>query len=223
MPSRKRYWIAVVAVLLPAVLLVSAYQALQHEPDFYRVAVQVNQDVVREASRQMSSQVTVLLSDAQEVGRWHALFTDEQINAWLAVDLPEKHPTALPDDVDAPRVQITSEHVTIAWRQQTKVASTVVALRFDIASYPSGELGLRILSARAGLLPLSLRQVMEEISKSARNLDIPLRWSERDGAPVALIQLATEEGKRKLERATLQEGEIYLAGSTERVPGEVKE
>ncbi len=49
-------------------------------------------------------------------GHWSAVFTDEQINGWLAADLPEKFPQLLPPEIQDPRVVFAPGQLQLACR-----------------------------------------------------------------------------------------------------------
>jgi hypothetical protein len=79
-------------------------------------------------------------------------------------------------------------------------------------------LALRIVSARAGLLPLPLGRVLSGLSLAARDVQLRLEWRRAGGDPVAMLSLPTGDGDRivRIDTLRLGEGEIYVAGTTER-------
>lgn len=225
--SKFRRILLLVATLLAAggsLFLFGTYRASQHVPEFYERAIHLEPVDQAKAGEELERQVLELHNEARQEGHWEATFTDEQINGWLAVDLPAKFPNSLPPEVRDPRVAIDPQQAQIACRYEGPKAQAVVSLAVDIhLTDEPNVIAVRIRQARAGLLPLPIKQGLDRITTAAREAGIPLRWSQKEGDPVALVTLPlTHEqyGKRllKLKSLELRAGEIYLAGETERAP-----
>jgi len=195
------------------------YKASQQVPEFYREALQVEPVKQHEASDQMLQRATTLASEVKQEGKWKALFTAEQINGWLAVDLVENHPGALPRGISNPRVAIEPDRVMLACRARRGELDSVVSLTVEPYLAEPNVMALRIRKARAGLLPLPLDRVLSYISRAANRLDLRLQWRQADGDPVALVSLRQPRDRHdrfvRIEALQLGESEVYLAGSTE--------
>ena len=195
------------------------YWALKQEPEFYRRAVRVDRSVQKQASDQMLQRAAALRNDLEKGAEWSALFTAEQINGWLAVDLPENYPDALPESFSDPRVEIRPDRFTLACRLDRGGTTSVVTLTVDLYVPEPNLLAVRIRGARAGLVPMPLTEILDSISEAARQMDLRLRWQQANGDPVALIPIAAppDQDGRLVQIETLQlfKGEIYLAGTTE--------
>ena len=167
----------------------------------------------------MERRLADLVSGANTTGKWEVVVTADEINGWLAVGLPEKHPDALPPGFSDPRVVIEPDGLTAGCLAQRGALSGVASLKVDVYVAEPGAVAVRVRNARAGSLPWPLGTVLDAISRSARQLDIPLRWSQTDGDPVALFTIPPiEEGKRvRIEVLQLGEGKLYVAGVTEKV------
>ncbi len=219
---RKKLRIAAVIgcglLLLIAVGLGGLYWALKHQPDFYRQAIRRDRPSQKQASDQMLQQAAALRNDIQKEGRWRALFTAQQINGWLAVDFVDNFPDALPDSFRDPRVGIRPREMTLACRQQRGGVETTVTLTIEPYLPEPNRLALRIRSARAGLLPMPLTPVLDAISAAAAETGLRLDWQRAHGDPVALISippLSDQDGKLvEIDTLTLDNGEIYVAGTT---------
>jgi hypothetical protein len=64
---------------------------------------------------------------------------------------------------------------------------------------------------------LPLEQVLEAVSKGARDARLPVRWLQVDEDPVAEITLPEDiESKqaREIDAVRLEEGKIYVSGTT---------
>jgi hypothetical protein len=226
--SRRLRWglIGLSAFLAIAGLVLSGlYFAARYEPKFYRRAMQTDAAVSEKGSRQMLQRVSALIGDAQKIGRWEAVFTAEQINGWLAADFVRNHPDTLPPTMRDPRVEITPQKIVLACRYQRAAVSSVLTLTLDLyvpESSPSerNRVALRIVRARAGLLPLPLDDVLKTIHEAVQESGCHLEWRNTSGDPVALITLPPPHKNARtrlsIETIRLGEGEIYLAGTTQR-------
>lgn len=222
-----RRWLFValfgVAGLLLAliVVLASLYWASQQAPEFYQKAIQADPAREATASDQMLQETTALASDVRHEGAWQGVFTAEQINGWLAVDLERNHPGMIPAGASDPRVSIKPEELIVACHYQAHGIQTVLWLSVDTYLAEPNVVALRIKKARAGLLPLPLDQVLDTVSLAAQRLDLHLEWRQSDGDPVALLtippQRAGDDKQIRVESMKLADGEVYLAGVTEPV------
>jgi hypothetical protein len=220
--SRKRrllLWIVGgLAVLIAAAVLglLGIYLAVQHEPEFYRQAMATDSAVLEKASDDMLHEAATLQSAASKEGRWEALFTAEQINGWLAVDRAKNYPDSLPPTISDPRVAVGAKQITFACRYESGNTSSVLSLTIEPYVPKANVLALRIVRARAGLLPMPLGQILDRVSEAARNLHLHLEWRHAGGDPVAMLSLPENEDERTAQIDTLRlgDGEIYVAGST---------
>lgn len=207
--------------VLVAVLLFAAYRASQHEPEFYAEAMQADPAKQEEAGDELERRVLDLHNNARREGDWTAIFSDEQINGWLAVDLPKKYPRALPAGASDPRVAITEGQALLGCRHESARLSTVVSLAVTVdLSEEENTLAIRIAKARAGALPVPMKRWLESITKGARRAGVPLRWAQLKGDPVALVPISIRHQELKnrqlvIESIELLDGEIRLAGRTE--------
>ena len=221
---RKKLYIAgaVFCGLLLAVAagLLLLYRGAQQVPEEYRRAVDVKRAALQQGSDEMLRQAAALASDVKQEGQWQALFTAEQINGWLAVDLPENHPRTLPEDMSDPRVVIKPDSVVLFCRFRRKNLESVLSLTVEPYMAEANVLALRIRRVRAGLVPMPLENVLAAVSKAARKAELPLQWRRADGDPVALVTIPQPRDEQnkvvEIESLRLGEGEVYLSGRTER-------
>jgi hypothetical protein len=149
---------------------------------------------------------------------WKAVFTQEQINGWLAVDMVRNHPDLLPPAMRDPRVVIHPGQMMVACRYRGDVIETVLSLTLDAYLLKENKIAIRCRKARAGAVPLPLGTVLGQISAAAKNLKWNIEWQQADGDPVAVVTIPAEadEGDKAvvLETLRLAEGEIQIAGNT---------
>ena len=220
---RKR--LAIPTIVLCVVLLLvggglfTLHRASQHVPEFYGPAIQADPAAQKDASDKMLQKATALVSDVGNEDQWKSLFTEDEINGWLAVDLVENHPDALPSSVADPRVSIESDRLTLACRYNRGDWKCVLSVVVDVYLAEPNVVALRIRKARAGAVPLPLDEVLDRITTAAGKIDLQLRWQQVEGDPVALVSIRPprddDERVVRIESIKLGDGEVYLAGSSE--------
>ncbi len=208
--------------LLLALLAIGAagltvYRLLQHVPEFYREALDVPAEGQKLGSDRMLQLCGALASDVGKSGPWHAVFTAGEINGWLAVDLAQNYPDALPPEFHNPRVRIEPDRVRLACSFQQGRFSSVLSLTVEPAVLKQNVLAIRIRSARAGAIPVPLSRFLRAISDAARRAKARIEWRQADGDPVAIVSLSPAGGDKRalLETLQLGDGKISLAGRTE--------
>lgn len=202
-----------------AALLGGAYYAARQVQPFYEQALQIEPEVLERGSRELESQATALYSDARRAGQWHALFTDEQINGWLAIQLAEERAGELSGKLRDPRVAIAADRLTLGFRTRSGGVNTVVSVDASAFLTEDGAVAIRLMSVRAGALPLPVMQLADELASVCQGLSLPVRWSQQDGQPVAIVEIHSESSTNKrqfhIDTIELREGELYVAGHTE--------
>lgn len=209
-------------LLLAAVLLFVLYRAAQQVPEFYRRALQADQAAEAKAAERMERQALDLTEKVQRPGDWQMVVTAEEINGWLAVQLPKQFPRLLPPAMANPRVAIEPDRIVLACRYQQGGLESVLSLTVVPYVPEPGVLALRIGQPRAGLLPLPLGGVLKNVTKAlqAANLDMPWKWQQAGGNPVLRITLPTVPGRHRkrvrIESLLLDAGQLRVEGTTER-------
>ncbi len=225
----KKIWrVAIVTILVLAIVgaavFYGLFRATQHQPEFYVQALEIEPQVLEVAGDEMEKIVLDLRNEVRRDGEWEASFTDEQINGWLASDLPQSFPEALPPHVSEPRVSLIPDLVQVAFRYHSERFSSVVSLGFSVQlTGQPNEIALRIRRLRAGALPLpAVEQWKQELDRELAGAGVPLKWEKAEGDDVAVISLPVEHeqfnGQRMLlETIQLRDGVVYLSGRTEPV------
>lgn len=198
------------------------YSAARHEPQFYQQALRIEPQQQQEAGAELEQNVLELHNTARDEGRWEAVFTEAQINGWLAADLPEKFPHMLPVGTEQPRVSIDPEQIKIACRYQRGKVNTVISFNLGVhLTTEPNTLAIRVSKVRAGALPVPLKRFLAPITKAGADSDIELRWSQTEGDPVALVTIPHQHEDYShreiyLESLEMRNGSIALAGRTQR-------
>jgi hypothetical protein len=195
------------------------YRAAVQVPEFYAKAIKSDPVAQKKANDELLQQAANLASDVRRRGQWQATFTAEQINGWLAVDLVKNYPEVLEADVKDPRVAIAPRQATVAAMFKAEGQEAVLSINLDVYLSDPNVVAVRILSARAGLLPIPLKRVLDAISEFASDAELPLTWAQNDGDPVALITIppAYDENDKRLllEKIELQDGAVFVSGRTD--------
>jgi hypothetical protein len=220
--QKKRSLYAVAGLLcaaLPATLLIGLYWACQNAPEFYSEALNQKNVQVRQASDALLREAAAFASDVRKPGHWQALFTAEQINGWLAYDMLQNHPHLLPPGISNLRLAIDRDRAQIAFKWTKPAWSSIVSLETEIYLREENVVAIRICKARAGLLPLPLGGLLHDLLAAAEEIGLPVDQQQVDGDPLLIISLAAIQPKDKvlcLESLELSNGEIYLAGHSDR-------
>lgn len=209
---------AIAVVAVAGALLTAAYYAAQQVQPFYVEALQLEPEVLQRESRELESRATALFSDARQQGRWQALFTADQINGWLATQLAANE-DGLPRNFRDPRVAITKEALTLGFRTTSRGVETVVTVDAGVFLTEEGAVGLRLMSVRAGALPLPVLRIADELATACQRLELPVRWAHQQGEPIALIEMHGDPESDKpqlyIDSIELGDSELYVAGHTE--------
>ncbi len=191
----------------------------QWEPSFYGEAVRAQPEVLAQAGYELEQSVLMLHNEVVDANRWQTVITDEQINGWLAVDLPKKFPQFLSPLVKDPRVEIRSGRLQIACRYEGPKLSAVVSVIVEpfLTERPN-VLAVRIDQARLGALPVLKKRLMGRISHEAQRMGIQLTWTQQEDDPVALVTVDPPADGQwdnlHLDFLELRDGELWIAGST---------
>ena len=213
---------ALLVLAIAGATVVAVYRASQRVPEFYQAAVAVEPEAQEEGRKSFVARATALASDLHVEGRWQSLFTADEINAWLALELSTNYPDLLPVELRDPRVSIDKDKATLGCQYHSDEVDAVVSIKFDAYLHSPHVVAIRIQGAHAGAIPVPLGQILDGISHAARQLNLRLEWRQSHGDPVALITLPTISTKPKeslcLDAIELRDGELFVAGTVGRPP-----
>ena len=133
--------------------------------------------------------------------------------------LAEEFADAIPEGVRDPRVAISPDAITLGFRTRQGGVETVVSVDAEVFITETGAIAVRLKSVQAGALPLPVMQVADELADGCRGLSLPVRWTQQDGQPVAIIDVDQGRGdghpRVQINSIELGDGELYVAGRTE--------
>lgn len=221
-----RRWIHRIAIVLIGVSLfgmLSAWWAVRKTkqiPDFYARAVNSLPASTEEASRHLAAEVEKLQHDVAHEGSWRANFSADEINAWMAEELPKKFPQLLAKGASEPRIVIEAGRLLAAVRYRDKRIDTIISCELQVAlTEQPNMLALRVEKLMAGSLPIPLHQFVRGITNEAAKGDIEICWDATQGGPIALVTVPSEHPNYAInpvivESVSLGQGRLILAGHT---------
>lgn len=213
-------------------LLLLAVLARQ-EPEFYAAnqqAVAEGADAAAiEAVRQRGagrflSKMAALANDVGRPGEWATVLDDGELNAWLAVDLPENHPDLLPTGVADLRVRFTSGTVSVGCRLGGPLAALAWA-DVRVRLLEANRLAMTVEQCRMGLLPLPTGIASSQLAEALGRSGLRCEMLRIDGETELVAQLPAAEIRGDeavswwLDGLRIEDGEIFLTGTSRRVDG----
>jgi hypothetical protein len=195
--------------------------AATQAPDFYEAALAAPPvpAVRREAAREFARQTAELVEELRYSPAWEEEFTQTQVNAWLAEELPKQYGDRIPKGVADPRVQFEDGLVRIAFRLATKSFEGIVSLDLRPSVPKPNHVELRVESLAAGLLPLSPASFTDDVTKQLALYGVPHEWRTDDGVQVLDVTIVPKRGDNPvLERIAVAGGSLKVAGHRERPP-----
>jgi hypothetical protein len=211
----KRRWIALGLILLALVAIPTAlWVLLTHQPEFYRRMAEIAPERRHAEAKKFVAQSQQLVNDIRNDARWEAVFTDEQVNSWLAEDLVEHFADQIPAGVHEPRVLFELDRVHFGFQLDQGPVRSVVSIVARVRVPGEHEVALTIEKIRAGVVPIPANQLLDQIANAARARGLDVRWEEEDGLPVAIVKYTPDARRRDviLDKLLVLDGQIRLAG-----------
>jgi hypothetical protein len=219
---RKRVMIAGLVASVVLIVPGLAWLSLTHEPTFYRALVANVPREQREAkAKHFVASSLQLRNDISNERDWQAVFTDQEVNAWLAEDLITHFADQIPTEVHEPRVAFATDRITLAFQLDRGPIRTVIWVVAKARIPEDNVLELTFEKIRAGVIPISIERFIDPITAQARDHGIDVHWSREDDMPVATFRFGPDHGRSDivLERLSVRQGLIRLAGRSERLQG----
>lgn len=222
-PGKRALTIGLLIVAALIVVPATIWVSLTHQPHFYRAMVRVPRERQEAEARRFVTQSLQLRNDIINEPTWEAIFTDQEVNAWLAKDLVTEFADQLPPEVHEPRIVFGLDRITLAFElDQGPVRSVIWVVARPRIAEPN-VLELTFEKIRAGVLPVPAEQVLDRIVAHARAQGLEVEQTLVDEFPVLTVRYNTHAEREDvlLEQVQIREGEIRLAGRSNRAKGEV--
>ncbi len=182
----------VILAVLAAIGFGSFWWAIGRTPSFYRQAQTQTLDLkARKAeSDDFVRNALELTEQVQHEDSWGAEFTDAQVNNWLAEEFAQKFSDALPDGITEPRVKFNDGRLLIGFRYQRDGWNSIVSIGARPWVPEPNQLAIQIDSIRAGMLPVPLEEILEELRQRVETGGWRTEWRMNDGADVVIVHLS---------------------------------
>ena len=218
----KRFVVAAVVLLgLAVVAILVLLELAKVEPEFYQQALKVDAQLQKRNGSQMEKKILDLRNSVMIAEAWSTTFTEAQINGWLAYDLKEKFPDALPPEVTDPRIVIEDQSLTLAFRCTEKPFRGVAIVEADV--FMTGvinQIGIRVKSVHTGMIPVPLAAIADQIAQQLKSTGIEIEWNTEEDDPVAIVHIPDElikpetGGYIELQEINVLKGKFSIQGLT---------
>jgi hypothetical protein len=190
--------------------------SLVQVPDFYQQALAEPPDPVaqQQAAKSFVARTVQLVDDIKHFDTWSQEFDGRQVNAWLANELHSKYADLVPPGIRDPRVGFDDQFVLVGFYYETEQWQGVVSLRLRPWVPEPNTLAIEIASIRAGLVPIPLDSVLEELSNQIQTDGWRAEWSQLDGNDVLLVHFDSgAEDQPVLESVQVVGEMVRISGS----------
>ncbi len=136
-------------------------------------------------AKKFVAQSLQLRNDICNEPNWEAVFTDQEVNAWLAEDLVTHFADQLPPEVNEPRVLFELDRIILAFQLRQGGVQSVITVVARPRVPGGNTIELTLEKIRAGILPVPADNILDRIIEYARyhgltpngleRMDIP--WS----------------------------------------------
>lgn len=220
---RRRSWARRLLALLAVAILFGLFAgwglwfALHSVPEFYTELLEIHSDELGDELERHSLEARNAIHRGDN---WSLEISQDQLNAWLAQDLPRKFPGLLPPDIRDPRVLIAADAIQVGLIHETSSGNLVVSIELQpMLTEEPNEVAIRVLRVRAGRIPLPLPSLLDPIADTAARSGYFLRWTDTRGTPVALLRFPEQHADMGAHRfhvdsLELAPGKLLLRGRT---------
>jgi hypothetical protein len=178
------------------ILMWSVYQAAQAQPDFHRRAMDMTAQEAATLGGQTEQEVLQLTNAVQFEQAWQFRLSEQQINGWLADQLPRKHADVIPPGISDVRVEIADGRLRLAFRVARGWARgyIVARLRIFLTDQPN-QIAIVVEQVKWGWIPLPIGALGDSIAGQLRRAGVNVLWTQLDGSPTALVRLPPTLGQ----------------------------
>ena len=217
MTARRIGWFFLGLFLLVASAGGVMYWAARQVPEFYEEVLKEDPlpEERREEARNFIRQTDVLAERVKSNEEWQIDFTDRQINGWLAEELPKRFSDLMPSGVTQPRVKADEGVLLLGFRYEGEGFDGVVSFRLRPRIVAANEIEIEVESFRAGLLPMPIETIVQEIVKRISQEDWQIERVARDGREFVVVRYVRPRRRDpQLESITLKDGTIHITGKS---------
>jgi hypothetical protein len=221
----KRWPFILLTLALLAIIPFGVWVSLTHKPKFYRAVARIPRAVRKAEAQHFVAQSLQLRNDICNEPTWEAVFSDQEVNAWLAEDLVTHFADQLPPEVHEPRVVFEMDRVTLAFELERGPVRSVIWVVARPHVPEANVLQMTFEKIRAGVLPVPPEKILNRITEHLRAHGLDVEWNyDPEKLPVATVRYNPDfdRGVIRLEQIQIREGQIRLAGRSTRPQGVVR-
>ena len=182
--------LAMVLLVLLLLGLGFLYYTSQQLPEFYAAALKQEPAEAKILGTQLETNAVDIYNSARFSTTWQGELSEDEINGWLASELPVKFPNLLPENFKEPRVMLKDDDLSIACRCSYQDLQGILVGSFDLyCTDVPNQIAIRIKSIKMGIAPFPVTQFADQITKTLTNSGFESSWTELDGDPVLLVNV----------------------------------
>src|SRR5262245_34461794 len=218
--SKRLLWIVIILAVV-ASIPAGIWFSLTYQPSYYRAMVLQSREQREGKARKFVAQSLQLRNDICNEPSWEAVFTDQEVNAWLAEDLVRHFADQLPPEVNEPRVLFELDRVIFAFQLRQRGVQSVITVVARPRIPEGNTVELTLEKIRAGILPVPADNILDRIIEYGKAHEIDVEWSRKDGYPVVVMRYTPNLDREdvRLEELQIRVGQIRLAGRSDRTKG----
>jgi hypothetical protein len=204
-----------------ALIPVGAWFSLTYEPYYYRAMVGLTREQRAGRAKKFVAQSLQLRNDICNEPSWEAVFTDQEVNAWLAEDLVTHFADRLPPEINEPRLMFEADRIILAFQLRQGAVHSVITVVARPRVPGENTVELTLEKIRAGILPVPADNILDRIIEYARSHGVDAEWARKDGFPVVVMRYTphVEREDVQLEELQISDHQIRLAGRSDRAKG----
>lgn len=219
MLRRRLITFAVALLLIAGVAGGTLLWALWQVPEFYEQALahQSDPEVRQESAKEFDQRAWRLVAELQHAPAWSEEFRQDDVNSWLAEELHTKYPELVPPGVSQPRVMLREENIQIGFRFDDTRFQGIISLEVRPWVPAANQLAIEVRSVKAGLIPIPLERVIDELSRQLEANGWRIEWTHNGGNDVLVVHLDRgDKDQPVLERIDLAAGSLRISGTRRR-------
>jgi hypothetical protein len=219
-PCNRRliFWYVGLGLLGLTCVPLGLWASLTHRPKFYRPDVEEPKELLEQEAKRFVRQSLQLRNDIANEPTWDAVFSDREVNAWLAEDLVTHFADQLPPEVHDPRIMFEPDRVTLAFGLDQGPVRSVIWVVARPRVPEDNVVSLTLEKIRAGALPVPAERVIHALTEQAKRSGLDVTWSKDGDLPMATIRYRADKVRNSvvLERVHIRNGQIKLSGRSNR-------
>ena len=201
---KRLLWLALSLGIL-AMIPAGIWFSLTYQPAYYRDIVLLPRQQREDQAKKFVTQSLQLRNDICNEPTWEAVFTDQEVNAWLAEDLVTHFVDQLPPEIHQPRLVFELDRITLAFQLRQRGLDSVITVVARPRVPEGNTVELTLERIRAGILPVPADPVIDRIIEYARFHGVDVEWTRKDGYPVVVLRYTPN-----IEREDVQLEEVQI-------------